>query len=264
MLRLGPAGRLSMRCNVVEKCRLSKPLGMTSPVPDPNVPLLELEHLSKSFGGVRALRDVRFDVKPGEVLCLAGENGCGKSTLIKIVSGVHQPERGAVMMFDGAVDRRARSGKGTGARHPGHLAGPRPLPRVVGRREYRVRTQSRPPSDARRPWRHEGGCTPHPRSARRRPRPRRARAVSGDRPAPDRGHRSRPRGGSTPRVHGRTHGLIEPGRNRCLAGDRAQAFGRGDRGRLRQPPLGGSARCLHACDGACATAPSSARFRRPA
>ncbi len=64
-------------------------------------PLIHIENLSKTFGGVRALRDVRFDVMPGEVLCLAGENGCGKSTLIKIISGVHQPERGATLLFDG-------------------------------------------------------------------------------------------------------------------------------------------------------------------
>jgi simple sugar transport system ATP-binding protein len=64
-------------------------------------PLLKLEHISKRFGGVLALDDVRFEVMPGEVLCLAGENGCGKSTLIKIISGVHSPERGATMLFEG-------------------------------------------------------------------------------------------------------------------------------------------------------------------
>ncbi len=64
-------------------------------------PLLHLEHVSKQFGGVKALDDVRFDIGRGEVVCLAGENGCGKSTLIKIISGVHQPERGATMLFDG-------------------------------------------------------------------------------------------------------------------------------------------------------------------
>jgi simple sugar transport system ATP-binding protein len=63
--------------------------------------LLELENVSKRFGGVLALDSVRFDIAPGEVLCLAGENGCGKSTLIKIISGVHAPEPGAVMRFDG-------------------------------------------------------------------------------------------------------------------------------------------------------------------
>lgn len=64
-------------------------------------PLLQLDHISKQFGGVKALDDVRFDVRHGEVLCLAGENGCGKSTLIKIISGVHRPEPGAAMLFDG-------------------------------------------------------------------------------------------------------------------------------------------------------------------
>ncbi len=63
--------------------------------------LLKLEHVSKRFGGVQALNDISFNVRPGEVLCLAGENGCGKSTLIKTVSGVHKPEPGAVMEWDG-------------------------------------------------------------------------------------------------------------------------------------------------------------------
>lgn len=64
-------------------------------------PLLKLENISKIFGGVKALRAVKFDIMPGEVLCLAGENGCGKSTIIKIISGVYQPEPGAVMLMDG-------------------------------------------------------------------------------------------------------------------------------------------------------------------
>lgn len=63
--------------------------------------VLAVEHVSKVFGGVRALIDVAFDVFEGEVHCLAGENGCGKSTLIKIVSGVHAPEPGAVLRFSG-------------------------------------------------------------------------------------------------------------------------------------------------------------------
>src|SRR3984893_15546120 len=64
-------------------------------------PLLKLENISKIFGGVKALRAVKFDIMPGEVLCLAGENGCGKSTLIKVISGVYQPEPDAVMLMDG-------------------------------------------------------------------------------------------------------------------------------------------------------------------
>ncbi|SAK80637.1 ABC transporter [Caballeronia calidae] len=64
-------------------------------------PLLQLDNISKVFGGVKALKAVKFDVMPGEVLCLAGENGCGKSTIIKIINGVYQPEPGAVMLMDG-------------------------------------------------------------------------------------------------------------------------------------------------------------------
>ncbi|MFO0833947.1 MAG: sugar ABC transporter ATP-binding protein [Phycisphaerales bacterium] len=55
---------------------------------------LRLSNLSKSFGGVRALRDVSFDVQPGEVHSLVGENGAGKSTLINIVAGAIRADAG--------------------------------------------------------------------------------------------------------------------------------------------------------------------------
>ena len=77
------------------------PSAAVGPHAEAGAPLLQLDHVSKQFGGVKALDDVRFDVRRGEVLCLAGENGCGKSTLIKIISGVHQPEPGAAMLFNG-------------------------------------------------------------------------------------------------------------------------------------------------------------------
>ena len=64
-------------------------------------PVLQLSRVSKNFGGVRALQDVEFELRRGEVHCLAGENGCGKSTLIKIITGVHTPEPGAEISFDG-------------------------------------------------------------------------------------------------------------------------------------------------------------------
>ncbi|MEO6394340.1 MAG: sugar ABC transporter ATP-binding protein [Devosia sp.] len=64
-------------------------------------PLLELHHISKHFGGTTALDDVSWEVAEGEVHCLIGENGCGKSTLIKIVSGVYDPEPGGSIAFSG-------------------------------------------------------------------------------------------------------------------------------------------------------------------
>jgi simple sugar transport system ATP-binding protein len=60
------------------------------------VPFLRVTGLSKQFGGVRALDNVDWEVTAGEIHCLVGENGCGKSTLIKVVAGVHPPSGGAV------------------------------------------------------------------------------------------------------------------------------------------------------------------------
>jgi simple sugar transport system ATP-binding protein len=61
------------------------------------VDVLELRHVSKSFGGVHALNDVSMRLGPAEVLGLVGDNGAGKSTLIKIITGYHQPDRGEVL-----------------------------------------------------------------------------------------------------------------------------------------------------------------------
>ncbi|MEM8916306.1 MAG: sugar ABC transporter ATP-binding protein [Pseudomonadota bacterium] len=67
---------------------------------------LRLSKVSKIFGGLTALDAVDFAVRKGEVHCLAGENGCGKSTLIKIVTGVYTPEPGAeIELFGTRRDR---------------------------------------------------------------------------------------------------------------------------------------------------------------
>lgn len=62
--------------------------------------LLEMSGICKSFAGVHALDHVDFKVRPGKVMCLAGENGCGKSTLVKIISGVYTKDEGEVT-FEG-------------------------------------------------------------------------------------------------------------------------------------------------------------------
>jgi ribose transport system ATP-binding protein len=58
--------------------------------------LLSLNHISKAFFGVYAVKDVSFDVTPGEVLSIIGENGAGKSTLMNIIGGVFPPDGGAM------------------------------------------------------------------------------------------------------------------------------------------------------------------------
>ena len=61
-----------------------------------NEPLLEVQGISKSFPGVKALQDVQFRLDAGEVLVLVGENGAGKSTLMKILSGIYQKDAGTI------------------------------------------------------------------------------------------------------------------------------------------------------------------------
>ena len=66
---------------------------------------LEIRRLSKTFGGEKALEDVRLTVLPGEVHGLLGQNGSGKSTLIKILAGYHEPEPGAELEVFGRTAR---------------------------------------------------------------------------------------------------------------------------------------------------------------
>ena len=61
-------------------------------------PLLRMDNISKSYGGVRALQDVRFACERGRIHALLGENGAGKSTLIKILAGVVQPDSGSIVI----------------------------------------------------------------------------------------------------------------------------------------------------------------------
>ena len=76
--------------------------------------LLELDNISKYYGNIIALRDVSTFVNAGEVTCVLGDNGAGKSTFIKILSGVHQQTEGSIRMngeevrFDSPRDALAK------------------------------------------------------------------------------------------------------------------------------------------------------------
>ncbi|MBS0372819.1 MAG: sugar ABC transporter ATP-binding protein [Proteobacteria bacterium] len=64
-------------------------------------PILEMRHISKTFPGVKALKDVQLSIRAGEIHSLMGENGAGKSTLMKILSGAYVPDAGAEIRVDG-------------------------------------------------------------------------------------------------------------------------------------------------------------------
>ena len=66
--------------------------------------VLELKGITKIFPGVKALNQVQFQLKPGEVHALMGENGAGKSTFIKVITGVHKAEEGDMFLFGKKVD----------------------------------------------------------------------------------------------------------------------------------------------------------------
>ena len=68
--------------------------------------VLELKGITKIFPGVKALDRVEFQLKPGEVHALMGENGAGKSTFIKVITGVHKAEEGEMYLFGEKVDFR--------------------------------------------------------------------------------------------------------------------------------------------------------------
>jgi rhamnose transport system ATP-binding protein len=68
--------------------------------------VLELREITKTFPGVKALDKVQFKLKPGEIHALMGENGAGKSTFIKVITGVHKPDEGNMYLNGQEVEFR--------------------------------------------------------------------------------------------------------------------------------------------------------------
>ena len=78
-------------------------------------PLLEVDDLHLSFAGIRALRAVSFDVRPGELFAIIGPNGAGKTSLFNCLSGLYRPQRGSIrflgrQLVGAKPDRIARAG----------------------------------------------------------------------------------------------------------------------------------------------------------
>jgi len=70
-----------------------------------STPALTVTRVSKAFGGVRAVRDVSFDVAPGELVALIGPNGAGKTTCFNLINGQLAPDSGAVRLDGVRIDR---------------------------------------------------------------------------------------------------------------------------------------------------------------
>src|SRR5262249_12103164 len=66
--------------------------------------ILKLENISLSFGGVRALTDITFDVREHEIRAIIGPNGAGKSSMLNVINGVYHPQQGTIT-FHGEVRR---------------------------------------------------------------------------------------------------------------------------------------------------------------
>lgn len=68
-------------------------------------PVLALENVTLSFGGVKALTDVALSVKPGEIRAIIGPNGAGKSSLINVISGIYKPDKGLIHLVGNSFSR---------------------------------------------------------------------------------------------------------------------------------------------------------------
>lgn len=84
------------------------PKGRRTPLerPKPGTPILEVDRIGKSYGSVKALMEVTATINAGEVTCVLGDNGAGKSTFIKILSGAH-PHTSGELRVDGKPTRFA-------------------------------------------------------------------------------------------------------------------------------------------------------------
>ena len=66
--------------------------------------MLDVDHVSRTFNGLRALNDVSLAVEAGELLGLIGPNGSGKSTLLNVISGIYRPDSGSITFLGTRVE----------------------------------------------------------------------------------------------------------------------------------------------------------------
>ena len=144
------------------------------------VPLLELDGISKRFGGIHALRRASLSVEAGEVRGLVGENGSGKTTLMRVLAGEISPDEGDRLASAGecspTLDARARLESGVGVVFQEAHVCPEltvaenmmlgRLPSNGGAVSWKATTRARPRCSARRRSRstRAGACAASPRT----------------------------------------------------------------------------------------------------
>src|SRR3954467_13681154 len=113
---------------------------------------LSVQHVTKRFPGVIALKEVSFDLQPGEIHALCGENGAGKSTLIKLLAGIHPhgSYEGELRVDDRAVAFHSiREAEAAGPKPRASRSSPKSLP---------ASTNSVSPKTFSSDGRHGAGC----------------------------------------------------------------------------------------------------------
>ena len=68
---------------------------------------VELRQVTRTYGSLKALKDVSMDILPGQIIALLGTNGAGKTTLLKCLAGIVSPQKGDIL-YDGVLFRRDR------------------------------------------------------------------------------------------------------------------------------------------------------------
>ena len=77
-------------------------------MPESTQPILQLDHVTLDFGGLRALDDVNFEIRQGEILGLIGPNGAGKTTCFNVMTGVYRPTSGDVRFLGQSIIKKKR------------------------------------------------------------------------------------------------------------------------------------------------------------
>ena len=100
--------------------------------------LMEVNNVSLAFGGVKAITDISFDVRKGEIRAIIGPNGAGKTSMLNVINGFYTPQKGTII-FRGARAARDEAASCGAPGHRPHLPERRPVQGHVDARQHHGR-----------------------------------------------------------------------------------------------------------------------------